>query len=121
MKYKVNVWKLLGKIAAMLIALIVIFYAFNVGGVVGNRVDIALDGSTWISVSERIVFVGGGQGTLQKSISTTQQPFTYELGNGYVLCFDEEDSLLLELVQIKDDRMFSVQSNTVFYNEAVYL
>jgi hypothetical protein len=119
MKYKVNVWKLLGKIAGMLIALLLLFYAFNVGSTVGDRVDVGVSGTSWLSKSERIVFVDDAQGTLLRASESAQEAFTYQIDNGYVLCFDEEDSLLLELVQLKENRMFSVRTNTMFYNEAI--
>lgn len=117
MNYKIKGWTLFGRIAGIVAVVVLLIYTFSVGSFVGNRVDESVAGTAWVSRDDKIAFVSEDDGFYYTASDKTYS-FTYQMENGYIICKEAGDDVLLELLKVSNYRMFSVRSNTIYYDEA---
>lgn len=114
---KINKKKLAGKLALSAVVLIALFYAWGALVTLNNRVTYTLPGTAWLSREKgKIEFTDSLTGfyTDEEDLKTQ---FDYETGRGYVVC-KVDDEVLLELAGLKDNRLYAVNRNAVFYDIA---
>lgn len=116
MKVKVEKKKLILSIVKSISITAICIYAAVTYYTVANRQVTSMADTAWLSnQQDEIIFLDASKGVwIQEEASTD---FTYEAKNGYVLCH-ADDQLLLELVEIEDNRLFAVNINNMYYNEA---
>lgn len=116
MKLKKTKGELLWAVFKSISLTLVIIYAAVAFYTVANRQVTALADTAWLSnKQDEILFVDTSMGIWIEDGTETE--FTYEAKNGYVLCHIDE-TLLFELVEIEDNRLFAVNTNNIYYNEA---
>jgi hypothetical protein len=114
MKYKLTFSQAFGRILAFLVITLLVVYAVSSCSIITNRSTESVVGTTWLSIHEKITFAE--QDGYYFSTKDSDY-FSYEIGQGYIICFSNEEPIL-ELARLQDDRLLEVRTNTMFYNEA---
>jgi len=116
MKLKITKGRLIWSIFKSVSLLVIILYSAIAYYTVSNRMTSPLANTAWLSnKQDELVFIDDIKGVWIEG--ETRINFVYESKNGYVLCHLDEE-LLLELIEIEDHRLFSVNTNNMYYNEA---
>lgn len=116
MEFKLQKGRIVKKLSLSLFIVLVVSYLFSALSIVNNRISYSLAGSTWLSLDKG--FVTFDQENLtgfyvnEESIKTS---FKYEAARGYVIC-KSDSNLIFEFAQLKDNRLFAINRNTMFYN-----
>lgn len=116
MKIKLSKGKLIWAVFKSIFLVIVILYAAVAYYTVANRSISSLTNTSWLSNNQdEIIFIDEQKGLWIDA--DNESHFTYRAKNGYVLCHIDE-KLVLELIEIEDNRLFAVNTNIMYYNEA---
>lgn len=115
MEFKLPKKQVFFKLTLASVITLLVLYLLSAFFVINNRKSYDLSNTTWISRENGTInFIDDTKGNY-KDIEEERIYFTYEQSRGYILC-TTEDYLLFELVEINEERLFSVNTNMMFYN-----
>jgi len=115
MDFKLKTSHIVGKLLITSLILIFIFYLGNTLNLIANRSLAPIYSTSWISIDNEVKFHENDTGII--NLNDTEYLFNFTQDNGYIFATINDEEIF-EFTLLSDQRLYCVNLNEMFYNEA---